>query len=96
MDTVQFDYTQHWLEQQMMRAAYCANTIVTGDEFRLIYALAKRARAYDVAQLGHLESVVHKDEVRLDGKEFRVLLMLALEATRKQLPPRPHAARVTH
>jgi hypothetical protein len=96
MDTVPFDHTQHWLEQQIMRAAYCANAIVTGGEFRLIHALAKRAQAYDIAQLGHLETLIDRDEVRLDGKEFRVLLMLALEAKRKQIPPPPRSRRTKH
>jgi hypothetical protein len=72
---------------------YCSEARVRGDEFRAIFDLATRVKAFDLAKLEHLEAAVDRKDVELTGAEMRSLLMLALQAKRAALPRRVRALR---
>jgi len=50
-----------------------------------------RVKAYDISGLRHVENLVGSEQVKLTGKQLRVLLMLAIEAKRRNLKPRARA-----
>ena len=86
--TPKLDITEEWLAERTARAAYCANATIPGDQFRAIYDLATRSKAFDLSGLEQLREIYHQDEVDLDGNDLRILLMLASRAKRGGLKPR--------
>ena len=80
-------------ETQIKRAEFCARVTIPGEQFRAIFDLATRVKAFDALKLDHLDSAADREEVRLTGREIRTLLDLALQAKRAGLPPRLRAVR---
>ena len=76
------------LETQLRRAAKCAHTTIPAEEFRAIVSLATRVKAYDFSGLSQVENTIDSEEVELTGKQLRLLLMLAIEARRRNLKSR--------
>ena len=86
--TPRFDITDEWLVGLTARAAYCENATIPGNQFRAIYDLATRSKAFDLSGLDNLLEIYHQDEIDLDGNDLRILLMLASQAKRGRLKPR--------
>ena len=84
------------LQQQLGLAAKSFMATLPGDEFRAIFKLAQRSEIYAIGGLDYLEAAVGYDEVALTGKEIIAILMLALEAKLKGLPPRLCAVPTKH
>jgi hypothetical protein len=93
MDKPEMDASLEWLQEQFKGATYSINGTLPGDQFKAILHLAKRAKAYEYSQVDHLEQAGDRDDVQLTGVQMRVLLTLALQAKRAQLPPKPPSGR---
>ena len=76
------------LVTQLGCAMYCTRLTIPGRQFRALFDLAKRVQAFENSYLGHLDTALDRKEVRLTGREIRMLLMLALQAKHEGLPPR--------
>ena len=82
------ELTVESLRLAINRAARCERVSLPADDFRAIHDFATRLDVYDNMNLGHLDSEVKSKLVQLTGRELRILLMLAFEAIRADLPPR--------
>ena len=77
-----------WLDARLSDAAYCVQTSVHCDEFRVLTDLAMRSQGYKVSGLADLRNRADRTKVELSGCEFRLLLMLARQALRANLRPK--------
>ena len=88
------ELTVEALRSEIDRAVRCESVTVPAEDFRAIHDMAIRVKAYDNMKLGHLEALVTNNEIRLTGRELRILLMLAFEAVRANLPVRLRPVRI--
>jgi len=66
---------------------------IAGAEFRAVLDLAMRDEAFSSSGLDHLLEIADQDEVKLNGNELRVLLILARRSKRRQLGLRSRTLR---
>ena len=89
------EITPEWLDDRLAEANYCDTAEVGGAELRAIMDLAARSKGYYAAGLDRLRDVCNEKEVRLSGTDIRLLLMLARQAKRWNLPRRPDAVQAS-
>ncbi len=93
MNPPQLNVTIKWIDESITRAARFASTKIAGREFRAVLDLAMRDEAFSSSGLDHLLEIADQDEVKLDGNEMRVLLILARRSKRRQLGLRSRTLR---
>jgi len=93
MNPPQLNVTIKWIDECITRAARFASAKIAGPEFRAVLDLAMRDEAFSSSGLDHLLEIVDQDEVKLDGNEMRVLLILARRSKRRQLGLRSRTLR---
>jgi len=81
------ELTTEWLDEHRKQAAYCGSATIPCDDFFELLDLATRTKAFETLGLDRLREMCELDQVILDGKEIRLLIMLASQAKRPSTTP---------
>ena len=77
------ELTTEWLDEHRKQAAHCVSATIPCDDFLELLDLATRTKAFETLGLDRLHEMCEQDQVILDGKEIRLLIMLASQAKRR-------------
>ena len=81
------ELTTEWLDEHRKQAAHCVSATIPCDDFLELLDLATRTKAFETLGLDRLREMCEQDQVILDGKEIRLLIMLASQAKRRNAAP---------
>ena len=81
------ELTTEWLDEHRKQAAHCGSATIPCDDFVELLDLATRTKAFETLGLDRLREMCEQDQVILDGKEIRLLIMLASQAKRRSTTP---------
>ena len=81
------ELSTEWLDEHRKQAAYCSSATIPYDDFFELLDLATRTKAFETLGLDRLREMCEQDQVILDGKEIRLLIMLASQAKRRSTTP---------
>ena len=81
------ELTTEWLDEHRKQAAYCGSATIPYDDFVELLDLATHTKAFETLGLDRLREICEQDQVILDGKEIRLLIMLASQAKRRSTIP---------
>jgi hypothetical protein len=80
---IPFIITTQWLDDQIAYAVRCSIATIPREHFHALMSMAKRVRGYEESGLRTLqERFQDENEVMLTGRELKVLLEMAKQASR--------------
>ena len=77
------ELTTEWLDEHRKQGPHCGSATIPCDDFVELLDLATRTKAFETLGLDRLREMCEQDQVILDGKEIRLLIMLASQAKRR-------------